>query len=70
MAYASDIAGVSEPVETHNRMQSARLAELVHDNTQGRREDSPLLRVSRLCDHQTDNKSIIVWNLNNRMPHR
>ena len=25
MAYASDIAGMSEPVETHNRMQSTRL---------------------------------------------
>ena len=25
MAYASDIAGMSEPVETHNRMQCTRL---------------------------------------------
>ena len=36
--------------------KSARLAELniVHDNTRGRREDGPLLRVSRLCDRQTE----------------
>ena len=34
--------------------KSARLAELVHANTWERREDSPLLRVSRLCDHQTE----------------
>ena len=27
---------------------------VVHDNTRVRREDAPLLRVSRLCDHHTE----------------
>ena len=33
-----------------------------YDNKRGRREDSPLLRVSRLCDHQMhDRMSEKLW---------